>query len=208
MLDAAAIAELELTFDRPIPKAWPNQKYDPKGRAFPDSLVTRAQKRARATEWLTLTDDGKRPALPKRPWPVSSSSSCWWAAHAAKGMKALVFFDKAGRAVRGVEEEMGLHTSVNPDYPKFVAALREARSWPEERARAVAPEMLWGAQRRILEGKSDNPYLPALAAGFLARHGAGDVVDFHWGKAGSEPRAKKELEANGPFLARVCPPGA
>ena len=41
------IVEVELKFDKPIPKNWKSKKYDPAGWAFPQALIVRAKKTAK-----------------------------------------------------------------------------------------------------------------------------------------------------------------
>jgi hypothetical protein len=86
-----------------------------------------------------------------------------------KSLRALVFVDKNGVAVLGVEQYFGAYSSLNPDYRALKEATIEARSWPEERMRTVAPQMLFRLQKSLLERPGSPVYLRYLAHAFLRR---------------------------------------
>lgn len=87
----------------------------------------------------------------------------------------------------------GRFTSCDLNYPDLRLALLEAGSWHEERMVAAGPESLWKAEKKALH--SDNPWLRSLAVMFLRGHGAADVIDAEWGKAGTAPRKEEEAKA-------------
>ncbi len=125
---------------------------------------------------------------------LTAGSPCLKAARKMKQMKLLAFFDAQGRQLVGVEQDRGEGTALDPSYPSLVEAVLEAKSWHDERMRAVGAEQLWLPQKKALA--SSNPYLQRLAAGFLVSHGASDVVERAWGAE----RKKKEA----PLPAFVC----
>ena len=104
-------------------------------------------------------------------------------------LKVLAFFDGAGRQLSGLE------------HPALLQPVLEARTWHDERMRAVEAAQLWERPKKALA--SDNPVLRRLAADFLMRHDAADVVDAAWGAPSSAARRKHERRASFP-LADLC----
>lgn len=122
----------------------------------------------------------------------TAGSKCLALARKKKQLKLLAFFDEKGKQLVGVEQDRGWSTELDPAYPSMVEAVLEAKSWHDERMRAVGVDQLWLQPKKALG--SDNPYLRRLAADFLKTHQA-DVVDAAWGPVGSEARKKNEALA-------------
>ncbi len=205
------ILEYEIVFDQAIPDHWPNKSYDRRGYAFPDSLLRKALASASLVSTLANFEQPKEPPrLPERIWVFSVGSPCWWKAHEKGRLRTLGFYRKSNSGKPagffGVEHETGMFTDLNPAYPELLEAITQARSWTEERMRAVAPEMLWEGQREILR-ESKNPYLLALAVRFLEDHDAREAVDRAWGKAGTPEREAHEKLADDPHSRKgICLP--
>jgi hypothetical protein len=204
---ADVILEARLPLDEPIPKKWPDQKYDPKGQGFPDALLASARKKATVERLLKSRSPDDKPALPEGLYVFSGNSPCWWKAHERKDVRTVLFFrqnpDGTLQQIAGVEQDSGLYSDLSPRYAALLAALEKASGWHEERMRAVAAEMLWPDERAAL--KSDEPYLMHLAAAFLRAHDSAAVLDEVWGAPGSEPRKQREKQATLPFDS-VCKP--
>jgi hypothetical protein len=203
--DADLVFEVRLPLDKPIPKNWPNQSYDPKGQAFPGALIDAARKGAKVERILKILSSEAHPTVPEDLYVFTSGSPCWWKAHQRGGLRTLVFLrHESGGATRqlvGVEHESGRYTDLSPTYEALVEALMRASGWHEERMRAVAAEMLWEDERAALG--SDNPYLMHLAAAFLREHDSSYAIDAVWGAPGSEGRAARE-KASVPPYDNVC----
>ena len=192
------IVEVEMKFEKPIPKNWKSKKYDPAGWAFPQALIVRAKKTAKILSVLKSPNEHDSIRLPQNFFVFSSPSPCWWSAHKNRSVKTLLFFTRSGtneyKPFVGVEQEQGMYTDRNPMYDSLKYAIREALAWHEERMRAVHPEMLWHTQKTILR-ESANPFLLELAKYFLETHDATDAIDTVWGKRGTEERKKHEARA-------------
>jgi hypothetical protein len=205
---ADAVLEVRLPLGQPIPERWPSQKYDPKGWAFPEELIQRAQASAEVLRVLAPAE-GEAPATLPAPLPVfSAASPCWWKAHERGAVRSLLFLRDTGagrwQPVFGVEHDAGLYSDLNPDYERLASAIATAAAWPEERMRAVAPEALWQAQRRALADEGD-PYLARLAWAFLGERDSAAVLDEAWGPRGSQERERREQAMRLPHES-VCRP--
>ena len=204
---ADVIVEVRLTFDRPIPRNWPNKSYSPTGMAFPDALIGRARASARITRRIAAAGDTANIVLPRSFHVFSSGSPCWWRAHKKKTLRVLLFFarnaDGSLRQLVGVEYETGQYSDLNPDYASLTDAVTDALGWPEERMRAVAPEMLWQRQRDVLRART-NRYAVDLAVAFLKEHDAGNVVDGEMGALSEQRRLDFEREQTSFFTRTVC----
>lgn len=137
------------------------------------TLTYEGKKAPRAVGRLLVPADGKVPALKVT---FTAASGCPRKAKKEKrAVKLLAFFDAKGKQLAGVEQDLGYSTDFDPAYAALVEAVLEAKSWPEERMRAVGPEQLWQKPKQAL--KSSNPFLPQLAAAFLIAHEAAAAAD-------------------------------
>ncbi len=152
-------------------------------------MVERAQDSARLVRVLSADSREVLPQLSLTGSLFPADSPCWWAAYHRGHLRAVLFFSSLnGKAPRLLNDNSdGFFTDLNPDYDILIRAITEAVAWPDERVRAVAPEMLWTRQREILQ-QEDNPFLPILAAEFLRRHGGAGVIDAICGMPGSPRR--------------------
>lgn len=107
-----------------------------------------------------------------------------------KPVKVLAFFDANGKQLVGVEQDRGEGTDFDPGYAALVEAVAQAKSWKDERMRPIERDALWLRPKAALT--SSNPYLRRLAAHFLKRHEAEDLVDAAWGAVGTAERKKNE----------------
>lgn len=190
---ADAVVEIELSFQKPIPKNWKNRTYNPAGWAFPDHLADEALSKAVVSRVLFSTVAPERIILPKRLFVFSSASPCWWRAHAKKSVRSLVFLKRddtgAWNQDFGVEHETGHYSNLNPSYELLLTAIQEARLWTEERTQALDVDARWQPQRRILL-ESANPYMQILAVAFLERHGASKTIVDVWTEQYAELRLR------------------
>lgn len=209
VFQAENILELTLPLDIPIPKTWPNKRYDPKGLAFPTPLFERAMKGMKVERVLKPLPNGKTPQLPKQVYVFSIGSPCWWKAHEQGSLRSLVFLkgDAKGRFEDsgGVEHEQGLYSDLNPDYERLVQAIREVASWKKGRSEPV-PQEERAAQRKILTTSHD-PYRLYLTVQFLRRH-APEVLDEVWGAAGTSGRIQYDKMVTEPTMPSVCLPAS
>jgi hypothetical protein len=100
---------------------------------------------------------------------LSGGRNCDSARAKLARLRALLFLDESGSPLLGVEHSNGAYSSLNPDYEALKAAIVTARSWPEERMQAVAAEMIFRGQKRLLNATGTTVYLRLLAYGFLRR---------------------------------------
>lgn len=203
VFSATLVVEIRMTVKGKIPKSWPNKRYDPAGRAFPDAILSKALKSRKIVHAFT---PGVAPGalfLPTAPYIFSSGSPCWWDAHRRGSLRVLLFFrknpDGSFTQIAGVEHETGQFSDLNPDYDRLIAAVTEAVTWSDERMRAVPPESLWQKQRAALRAH-DNPYLQMLAAQYLREHQGEEAVREAWG---NEPEATERALAEG-YMRKVC----
>jgi hypothetical protein len=201
---AVLVMELRLPMSQPVPESWPNQGYDPAGWAFPQALIDRARQGAQLQRLLWGGGGLGHPPVPEQPWVFGSSSACWWEAQERGSVRSLVFTDREGAQIYGVEHGWGSYSDLNPRYEELVAAITRSVGWDDERPRAVAPEALWLDQRAALT--EDNPYLLVLTRDFLLAHGAAEVLGQVWGPTGSPERAAREAAATWPEDKTLCLP--
>ena len=204
---ADVIVEVQLTFDRPIPKNWPNRTYTPAGMGFPDALIRRAISLAAVSRVLASSIDSARIRIPQSCHVFSSGSRCWWNAHRRKSLRVLLFFaassDGQLRQIVGVEYETGQYSDLNPEYEALVAAVRAARQWPEERMRAVDASQLWQEQRTVLRAHS-NPYAVDLVIAFLRVHQGETVINKEIGSPGEDRRRKLDSTRTRFLTTNIC----
>ncbi len=171
--------------------------------AAADPLIERALTADVVVE-ATVSFDGRRQTAKAERvlWPPDAAPpelsgvspvphSC---ARKAGTAKALVFLRRTPEGRLEALPADARATSLHPDYGRLVEAVSTARSWQEERMRAVPAQMLWSEQREVL-ARSDNPYLLSLAVAFLSSKDASAVVDEVWGAAGTFERKKNEARA-------------
>jgi len=117
---------------------------------------------------VLVGDAGNRAQVPHF-MSLSGGRKCDPARRNLKRLRALLFLDKKGRPLLGVEQFYGAYSSLNPNYEALKAAIITARSWPEERMQAVATQMIFRRQKKLLAGTDETVYLRRLAYGFLRR---------------------------------------
>lgn len=192
---ADTLVEVRLVLDERLPESWPNRTYDPTGWGFPGAIVDRAWTSATATVLA-----GPEVTL-DRAHVYSSSSRCWWKAHERGEVRALVFVERGGRQVVGVEVERGRFSDLNPDYDALKGALVRAVAWTDERMAALDASALWQDQRAALLGEA---HLRAVARDWLREHGGDSVLDEVWGAPGSDSRIRHEAAAEVPSDSEIC----